>query len=85
MHFIKKTCNCICYSHHKCIELWIETNSVCPICKKPLLFPQTKLNKNKTLTQIGREPKNNCGEIITTYVFLSGIVCIMVLLGNIIH
>jgi len=42
MHFLIKTCDCVCYSHHKCIETWIKTNSVCPICRKSISFPENK-------------------------------------------
>jgi hypothetical protein len=42
MHFLIKNCDCVCYSHHKCIETWIKTNSVCPICRKPISFPEKK-------------------------------------------
>ena len=98
MHFLKKTCNCICYSHHKCIETWIVTNSVCPICKKPLLFPQSKLelknNDNDTVVNIPlndeeqnqneNENENSCRETASTYMCIIGLVFIILFLGNVI-
>jgi hypothetical protein len=92
MHFLKKTCNCICYSHHKCIETWIETNSVCPICKKPLFFPQNKLEdeKHETLINIPlidedqNENENSCRESAPTYICMIGMVFTLLFLGNVI-
>uniref|UniRef100_A0A6C0IHF6 RING-type domain-containing protein n=1 Tax=viral metagenome TaxID=1070528 RepID=A0A6C0IHF6_9ZZZZ len=55
MHFLQKQCECVCYAHHKCIETWINTNSVCPICRKPISFPQTNLsehNKDQIIVNI---------------------------------
>jgi hypothetical protein len=45
MHFLIKECKCECYSHHKCIEKWIENNSVCPICKGPISFPKSGIKE----------------------------------------
>ncbi len=45
MHFLVKACKCECYSHHKCIEKWIENNSVCPICKGPISFPKSGIKE----------------------------------------
>ena len=45
MHFLVKSCKCECYSHHKCIEKWIENKSVCPICKGPISFPKSGLKE----------------------------------------
>ena len=45
MHFLIKSCDCICYSHHSCIETWTKSNSVCPICRKPISFPQNTIIK----------------------------------------
>jgi hypothetical protein len=45
MHFLIKACKCECYSHHKCIEKWIENKSVCPICKGPISFPKSGLKE----------------------------------------
>jgi hypothetical protein len=93
MFFLKKTCNCICYSHHKCIETWIETNSVCPICKKPVLFPQNKLEvkTNETLVNIPLinendedQNENRCRESAPTYLCMMGIVFTLLFLGNVI-
>ena len=46
MHFLVKKCNCLCYAHHKCLEKWIGTNAVCPICKGEISFPVMAM-KNK--------------------------------------
>lgn len=45
MHFLIKECKCECYSHHKCIEIWIQNNSVCPICKGPISFPKSGIKE----------------------------------------
>jgi hypothetical protein len=94
MHFLKKKCNCICYSHHKCIETWIETNSVCPICKKPLFFPQNKVEdeKNETLiniplineNQTQNQNQNPCRESAPTYMCMMCLVFTILFLGNVI-
>jgi len=91
MHFLKKPCKCICYSHHKCIESWIATNSVCPICKGPLLFPKTtpELDKNETIIDISiidnhEMQTNSCKESAPTYMCVMGIVFGMLFLGNVI-
>ncbi len=39
MHFLIKKCDCLCYAHHKCLEKWMSTNAVCPICKREIAFP----------------------------------------------
>jgi hypothetical protein len=94
MHFLKKTCNCICYSHHKCIETWIETNSVCPICKQQILFPQTKIeiNKNDTLIDIplineneneDAQTYNRCRETARTYMCIMFLVFGILFVGNV--
>lgn len=46
MHFLIKKCDCLCYAHHKCLEKWIGTNAVCPICKGEISFP-VMVMKNK--------------------------------------
>ena len=92
MHFLKKNCNCICYSHHKCIETWIETNSVCPICKKPLFFPQNKLEDENIETLINiplidedqDQNQNTCRESAPTYICMMGLVFTILFLGNVI-
>jgi len=92
MHFLKKICDCKCYSHHKCIETWIETNSVCPICKKPLFFPQNKIEdeKNETLINIPlidedvNQNQNSCRESAPTYMCMMGLVFTILFLGNVI-
>lgn len=80
MHFIKKPCNCICYSHHKCIETWIETNSVCPICKKPLLFPEIK---HVSIHINEPHPHNSFTESIKSYTCIIVVVFILMFLGNV--
>jgi hypothetical protein len=84
MHFLKKTCNCICYSHHKCIETWLETNAVCPICKKPLLFPQTKLENVINIQTFETQTNYNCKETARIYICMIGVVFGMLLLGNVV-
>ena len=54
MHFLVKSCKCECYSHHKCIEKWIENKSVCPICTGPISFPHKRI---KTTTGINDNTK----------------------------
>ena len=39
MHFLIIKCDCLCYAHHKCLEKWMSTNAVCPICKRDIAFP----------------------------------------------
>ena len=34
--FLTKTCICDYPVHYKCIEKWIESNSICPICRNPI-------------------------------------------------
>ena len=34
--FLTKTCICDYHVHYKCIEKWIESNSICPICRNPI-------------------------------------------------
>jgi hypothetical protein len=91
MHFLKKTCNCICYSHHKCIETWIETNAVCPICKKPLLFPETKSKsiKNETALDISINSDetridNSCKSSAFIYIWIMVAGFTIIFLGNLI-
>jgi hypothetical protein len=45
MHFLIKECKCECYSHHKCIEQWIDNNSICPICRGPISFPKSGIKE----------------------------------------
>lgn len=59
MHFLTKECECLCYAHHKCIEKWITTNAVCPICKKTLAFPRmTVKNHNAVIIELPRVTQN---------------------------
>jgi hypothetical protein len=46
MHFLIKKCECLCNAHHTCLEKWIGTNPVCPICKGEISFPLMAM-KNK--------------------------------------
>ena len=34
--FLTKTCICDYHVHYKCIEKWIESNSICPICRNQI-------------------------------------------------
>jgi len=34
--FLTKTCICDYRIHYKCIKKWIESNSICPICRNPI-------------------------------------------------
>ena len=52
MHFLIKGCDCICYAHHKCIEKWIATNAVCPICKRIISFPFVALKNKECVIEI---------------------------------
>lgn len=62
MHFLIKKCKCECYSHHSCIEQWIQNNSVCPICKEPISFPTSGLKEE--IIQIPMNRLNPAHEII---------------------
>jgi hypothetical protein len=62
MHFLVKACKCECYSHHKCIEKWIENNSVCPICKGPISFPKSGIKEE--IIQMSNNEINEAHEII---------------------
>ena len=62
MHFLIKECKCECYSHHKCIEKWIQNNSVCPICKGPISFPKSGIKEE--IIQIPTNEVNDQREII---------------------
>ena len=84
MQFLKKTCNCICYSHHKCIETWIETKSVCPICKNPLLFPQNKLETVINIQPVEIQTNYNCKETARIYICMIGVVFGILFLGSVI-
>ena len=52
MHFLIKGCDCVCYAHHACIEKWIKTNAVCPICKRIISFPVMAIKDKDTEVQI---------------------------------
>lgn len=54
MHFLIKECKCECYSHHNCIEQWIQNNSVCPICKGPISFPKSGIKEEIIQMPINR-------------------------------
>ena len=34
--FLQKKCICDYSIHYKCIDKWLETNSICPICRNPI-------------------------------------------------
>jgi len=57
--FLTKTCICDYPVHYKCIEKWIESNSVCPICRNPIsnvLNNKIVLKRNKEL-QCRQQPQ----------------------------
>ena len=35
--FLIKECNCIFNVHYTCLEKWLKSNSVCPICRQPIM------------------------------------------------
>lgn len=81
MHFLIKECNCKCYSHHKCIEQWIENNSVCPICRGPISFPKSGIKEE--IIQMPTNVINQPNEIIilentkpNNYVFLRVVIIV---------
>lgn len=93
MHFLIKECKCKCYSHHKCIEKWIQNNSVCPICIGPISFPKNVIKKEIIQTPINELVQSHEIAILqNTYsyiyvcvriiLFLAG-VCIFITLINI--
>ena len=44
-------CNIKHYFHHDCIEQWMKTNNVCPLCRKEI--NRDELNKfNKELDEL---------------------------------
>ena len=88
MHFLIKECSCECYSHHSCIEKWIESNSVCPICRGPISFPKSGIKEE--IIQMPTNVINQPNEIIilentkpNNYVFLRvviiGFFCIVII------
>ena len=52
MHFLIKKCDCLCYAHHKCLEQWIGTNAVCPICKGEISFPVMPMKNSDFIIDI---------------------------------
>ena len=83
MHFLIKSCDCNCYSHHSCIETWTKSNSVCPICRKPISFPQNTIIKVMSINNeniydnvpLISQPVNNCKATLSVYLFI----CILIL------
>lgn len=37
MPFLIKNCDCLCNIHYSCLEKWIKSNSICPICRKAII------------------------------------------------
>ena len=83
MHFLIKSCDCICYSHHSCIETWTQSSSVCPICRKTISFPQNTIIKVMSINNeniydnvpLISQPVNNCKATLSVYLFI----CILIL------
>jgi hypothetical protein len=72
MHFLTKECKCLCYAHHTCIEKWIITNAVCPICKKTLAFPRMTVKKhNAVVIEIPTVVSNNTSTTTTSHICIS--------------
>ncbi len=36
LKLFKKKCSCDCFVHSSCLQKWIESTPICPICRKPL-------------------------------------------------
>lgn len=36
LDLFKKKCSCDCFVHSTCMQKWIESTPICPICRKPL-------------------------------------------------
>jgi len=36
LDLFKKKCSCDCFVHSHCMQKWIESTPICPICRKPL-------------------------------------------------
>jgi hypothetical protein len=52
MHFLIKKCECLCNAHHTCLEKWIGTNPVCPICKGEISFPLMAMNNKHVIIDL---------------------------------
>ena len=97
MYFIKKPCNCLCYSHHKCIEKWLEIKAACPICTQPIVFPETNINPPADETTILinhnipvrnyilNQPTSNCFTTLAMYMCMSFVIFSILLIGNLIN
>jgi len=97
MYFIKKSCNCLCYSHHKCIEKWLEIKAACPICTQPIVFPDTNINPPADETTILinhnipvrnyilNQPPSNCFTTLAMYMCMSFVIFSILLIGNLIN
>jgi len=91
MHFLIKECKCECYSHHNCIEKWIQNNSVCPICKGPISFPKSGIKEEiiQIPTNIISQPheiiilqntKHN--HICIRFIFILFLICVIITILN---
>ena len=49
MPFLIKNCDCLCHIHYSCLEKWIKSNSVCPICRKAIISEQLLAENITTL------------------------------------
>ena len=38
LNLFKKKCSCECFVHSTCLQKWIESTPICPICRKPLEY-----------------------------------------------
>jgi hypothetical protein len=54
MPFLIKNCDCLCNIHYSCLEKWIKSNSICPICRKAIISEQL-LAENITTVYIDQE------------------------------
>jgi hypothetical protein len=57
MPFLIKNCDCLCNIHYSCLEKWIKSNSICPICRKAIISEQL-LAENITTVYIDQEQRS---------------------------
>ena len=58
MPFLIKNCDCLCNIHYSCLEKWIKSNSICPICRKAIISEKL-LAENITTIYIDDEMIND--------------------------